>query len=272
MRRDSVKLSPETGANSTPAGSFQLESYGFYRALVAGASGDAAGVGLGGKLLYAGELDSAGQAVMVAGNVAGFATLAVAADQGSRAQAIRDGVADFVVTSLDEALRILKNEIRKHNSVSVCVGADRLAVDQEMLERGVLPDVVFGRGPADAKRACRFGESVREIGIAEAKQAETLVSWQVSQNPARWMPGLDAIAIDCLAEEPWTQRWIRFSPRYLGRAGFTQRAFSCAPRAAMGIVKEFEDIVGKGGIAGEVTVSVTTRGESRVFRLKPASL
>jgi hypothetical protein len=94
---------------------------------------------LGGKLLYAGELDDAGRELVVAGNIAGAASLAASADLSAQKQAIRDGVVDFLVTSLDEALRILKNEIRKHETVAVCVGAAPDAVEREMLERGGLP-------------------------------------------------------------------------------------------------------------------------------------
>ena len=78
---------------------------------------------LGGKLLYIGELDPAGRALAVAGNIAGVASLCASADPAIQKQAVRDGVVDFLVTSLDEALRILKNEIRKREPVAVCVGA-----------------------------------------------------------------------------------------------------------------------------------------------------
>ncbi len=46
------------------------------------------------------------------------------------------------MTSLDEALRILKNEIRKRETVAVCVAAAPETVEREMLERGVLPDLL----------------------------------------------------------------------------------------------------------------------------------
>ena len=75
--------------------------------------------------------------------LSGCATLAATADLAAQKQAIRDGTVDFVVTSLDEALRILKNEIRKKATVAVCVGWRLLTVEREMLERGVLPDLVF---------------------------------------------------------------------------------------------------------------------------------
>ncbi|MEI9968109.1 MAG: hypothetical protein WDM87_05595 [Terracidiphilus sp.] len=53
--------------------------------------------GLGGKLLYAAPLDEEGRALLVAANIAGAATLAASADRDAQKQALRDGVADFVV-------------------------------------------------------------------------------------------------------------------------------------------------------------------------------
>ena len=58
---------------------------------------------------------------MRAANIAGAASLSATADVATQKQAIRDGVVDFLVTSLDEAARILKNEIRKRQPVAVCV-------------------------------------------------------------------------------------------------------------------------------------------------------
>ena len=112
---------------------FALAVERFYTALVATANADTAAQdplanselepGLGGKLLYAGLLDEVGRNLVVAANIAGAATLAASPDPAAQKQAVRDGVVDFLVTSLDEALRILKNEIRKHETVAVCVAA-----------------------------------------------------------------------------------------------------------------------------------------------------
>ena len=77
--------------------------------------------GLGGNLFYAGELDDEGRALVVAANIAGAATLVATADRAVQKQAIRDGVADFLVSTLDEALRVLKNQLRKRETVAVCV-------------------------------------------------------------------------------------------------------------------------------------------------------
>jgi hypothetical protein len=53
----------------------------------------------------------------------------------------RQGGVDFVVNTLDEALRVLKNEIRQHRPLGVALIADIEPSLAEMAERGVLPDL-----------------------------------------------------------------------------------------------------------------------------------
>ena len=119
-----------------------LRAYSCYRSLI-----ESAGAALipdlafGGKLLYLGELDDEGRAITIAANVVGCATLAATADPADQKRAVREGIADFFVKSLDEALRILKNEIRKHATVAVCVDLSTDEMEREMRERGVRPDL-----------------------------------------------------------------------------------------------------------------------------------
>ena len=52
----------------------------------------------------------------------------------------REGCCTFNVTSLDEALRIVKNEVRQRHAISVGLRGDRAEAGlQQMVERGVQP-------------------------------------------------------------------------------------------------------------------------------------
>lgn len=174
-------------------------------------------VGLGGKLFYAGELDERGRALVVAANIAGAATLAASADRYAQKQALRDGVADFLVNSLDEALRILKNQLRKRETVSVCVGLSPDAVEREMEERGVQPDLL--------RRDFSIARSHQALMIHEGEETEVdlrkipaIVTWSVASGRPQELAKLDDIAVACLDEDEWeAQRWLRLAPRYLGR-------------------------------------------------------
>jgi urocanate hydratase len=173
--------------------------------------------GLGGKLLYAGDLDGAGRACVVAASIAGAATLVASGDGPAQKQAIRDGVADFLVNSLDEALRILKNQLRKRETVSVCVGLSPDAVECEMTERGVQPDLERSElsiAPYyEALMACEDEEAELQLGMIPA-----VVTWRVNSGRPQELAKLDEVALSCLDEDDWAaRRWLRLSPRYLGR-------------------------------------------------------
>jgi hypothetical protein len=227
---------------------------------------------LGGKLLYAGELGPHGRALLVAGNIAGAASLAVTADAAAGKQAIRDGVADFLVNSLDEALRILKNEIRKCETVAVCVAAATETVEHEMLERGVLPDLLAPVSFADSSSSHSFGQAVRRIELSPAPGSHALVIWSVASAPAQCLPKLDALAVECLQGNASpaagvARRWLRFAPRYMGRLAENFRVLRCQPDTAKEFVSRVQRVVDRGDIGAEVRISVN--GSEGVFRFQP---
>lgn len=206
--------------------SFTLEVYKLYSELMR-ATDDDSGRGrkpsgdlsLGGKLLWVGELDSTGRALVMAGNIAGAATLTATANVNAQKQAVRDGIVDFLVTSLDEALRILKNQIRKRETVAVCVGAALEAVEREMIERGVRPEL-FREGVTAAAERANAVPSAAGHSELDPMGTEALVTWRVEAAPAQWLPKLDAIALDCLdSDDAIARRWLRLAGRSMGRLG-----------------------------------------------------
>jgi urocanate hydratase len=204
---------------------------------------------LGGCLFYVGELDEQGRAFVVAGNVAAAASLTATSDQSAQKQAIRLGIVDFLVTTLDEALRILKNEVRKRSTVAVCVGVAPEQVEREMLERGVLPDLVATRADSGFA-AANFGQRTKLIDPAPADVTLPLLIWEARGVSAGSMPKLDQLALDCLAPgEAIEQRWARLAPRYSGRSAEGMRVLRCAPDSAT----RFRDRVKAAVRLGEVT-------------------
>lgn len=172
---------------------------------------------LSGKLFYAGELDDPGRAIVIAANIAGAATLTATSDRAAQKQALRDGIADFPVTSLDESLRILKNQLRKRETVAVCVALEPAAVEREMRERGVAPDLVRGDlSIAPIHQAL----SLREDDETEPdlRKIPALVLWRGDSPLPKDLARLDEIALSCLDQDEWAaRRWLRLAPRYLGR-------------------------------------------------------
>lgn len=73
--------------------------------------------------------------------------------------AVRSGACDFVVNTVDEALRILKNALREIKPMSVALTLSWAVALYELMDRGVLPELftAFGDEPeiASANRAAR---------------------------------------------------------------------------------------------------------------------
>jgi len=228
--------------------------------------------GLGGNLLYAGRLDAVGRALLVAGNIAGAASLAAASDAAAQKQAINDGVADFLVTTLSEALRILKNQIRKRETVAVCIASAPETVEQEMLERGVLPDLLR---PADESSGHSpfVSQGARQLPPLALGTNSILLTWRVASAPALWLPKLDAIALDSLRDEDWSaRRWLRLAPRYLGRMAQGFRLICCDREFKAGFIERARAKVERGEIAVPVEIHVSGEGMSEQCRLSPPGI
>jgi urocanate hydratase len=114
----------------------------------------------GGALIVGCGLGPGGAALSIAGNMAGAGCLAIEEQADVCRAAVRSGACDFVVNTVDEALRILKNEIRKRQPVSVALSMNEAAALNELVERGVQPELfaAFGESaPIAEDAALRFG-------------------------------------------------------------------------------------------------------------------
>jgi urocanate hydratase len=97
--------------------------------------------GYGGQLIFTcGDACSA-TGLPAAVSIAGGTTLALDPDASAVKATFRSGGIDFVVNTLDEALRVLKNEVRQHKPLSVALIAELAPVLDEIAARGVLPDL-----------------------------------------------------------------------------------------------------------------------------------
>lgn len=95
-----------------------------------------------GTLVVVCGLGPGGRAVSLAANIAGAGCLAIEEHPEVCRAALRSGACDFVVNSVDEGLRVLKNEIRQLRPVSVGLTLAPDVALKELLDRGVLPELV----------------------------------------------------------------------------------------------------------------------------------
>lgn len=177
---------------------------------------------LGGKVL----LSTGPEALpsVVAATIAGAASLCVESDPETLRAAMRGGLCDFVVGTLDEALRILKNEVRRRRAVSVGLQAEPTACVRECVDRGFQPDLLL-RLPSSIDRETQVLLERGAAVLAEPPQPESdtsLLCWSVDRDAARRMRRISQIAAESLdpaqADTADRQRWLEAAPRALGRA------------------------------------------------------
>lgn len=97
---------------------------------------------LTGKLIVSGGMGGMGGAQPLAATMTGAAFLGIDVDPERIKKRLKTGYCDFMVNTLDEALRILKNAVRKKENISVGLVANCADVIPELAERGVVPDIL----------------------------------------------------------------------------------------------------------------------------------
>ena len=97
---------------------------------------------LAGKLIVSGGMGGMGGAQPLAATMNGAAFLGIDVDPERIKKRLKTGYCDFMVNTLDEALRILKNAVRKKENVSVGLVGNCADVIPELAERGVVPDIL----------------------------------------------------------------------------------------------------------------------------------
>jgi len=97
---------------------------------------------LTGKLIVSGGMGGMGGAQPLAATMNGAAFLGIDVDPDRIKKRLKTGYCDFMVNTLDEALRILKNSVRKKDNISVGLVGNCADIIPELAERGVVPDIL----------------------------------------------------------------------------------------------------------------------------------
>jgi urocanate hydratase len=189
----------------------------------------------GGALIVACGLTAGGEQFSIAANIAGAGFLAVESKADICRAAMRSGACDFIVNSVDEALRILKNEIRKHKPVSVALSMNEASALDELLERGVQPEMFARFGEASkvaegaARRFSALGAMVAEfdhkssLGLdADAKLEEFAAQRGLSSvafllADAEQLRDRDAQLLRLVPPDDPRRRWFAAAPRFFHR-------------------------------------------------------
>src|ERR1700732_1783678 len=97
---------------------------------------------LKGKLVVTGGMGGMGGAQPLAATMNGAAFLGIDVDPERIKRRVKGGYCDVLVTNLDEALRILKNAVRKREAASVGLVGNCADLIPELAKRGCVPDLL----------------------------------------------------------------------------------------------------------------------------------
>jgi hypothetical protein len=189
-------------------------------------------------------LSVAGEAPMIAASIAAAASLTIEPVPAAVRHSTRSGAIDFTVNNLDEALRALKNEIRKGLSIAICLEGNQYQILLHMVERGVQPDVVCSAGPVrlEVRPFLERGARLVDPNSASLAADQVATTWSVPDLPGKWLPLVDEIVAGCLPPEDHLRRtWLKRAPRYLGRAMRVKRYLPLTSEEAQRIAEAFRE-------------------------------
>jgi hypothetical protein len=247
-----------------------------YALLCATAASRFASRSLAGRLLLIDGLAEEGDALLIAANIAGAASLVLEMQMEAIRHCVRNGIVDFAVTTLAEALRILKNEVRKQAPIAVLLEQEPATVLAEMVDRGAQPDML--RWPAPEPSLKDSIDTLRERGAQPLEglpersadpdpyngDAASDVCWRAGEGGSSVLRQLDLLAAQILPEDDaGRQNWIARAPRYLPRALRLERRVAMSEPESAAFLAAVEERAQQGALAARVEIG--TRGQARSF-------
>jgi urocanate hydratase len=211
----------------------------------------------GGLLVLSVGLSAEGAALAIAANIAGAVSLSIDDNPVHIREVVRSGAADFVVTTVDEALRAMKNEVRRHSPLSVALNAAPLLALEEIVERGFVPQIfsVFGLADPQINNIALHFESLGSIlihfsngmpgdlSLSGFNESSSILepflensSWELRtytfENSAE-LRAFDARLLGIIPEKDrLRRRWVESAPRILRRQSPPQRVIWLTEREA----------------------------------------
>ena len=220
---------------------------------------------LSGRMLLVDGLADEGDALLIAASIAGAASLVLETRAEAVRYCVRNGIVDFAVRTLDEALRILKNEIRKRQPVAVLLENEPAGVLAEMVERGAQPDLIRWTAPDAAieELAQRGAQAVPIANDAEPHRTGD-VCWSAGEGGGAVLRQVDLLAAGALPQDDVErQNWIARAPRYLPRAMRLERCVTMSEAEQKALLTAAEERSQQGALAAKVTIEID--GHKRSF-------
>jgi urocanate hydratase len=215
--------------------------------------------GLAGLLLACVGFGREGAEMALATVICGGTFLGIDPSTEHLKTAVRNGSCDFMVNTLDESLRVLKNELRKKKALSVGLLGDPSAILPAMVERGVQPDLVTAMSASNREPALL---TLVERGAVHVDADATNRSEASNLFEAIWtatnladLRRMDELALGQLpAQDLIRRRWLRQAPAYFHRQRPLQRVLGMRQEELDRLRDAFQKAISVGEIQSPVTL------------------
>ena len=225
-----------------------------YTALCAAASAHFGAGSLAGRLLLIDGLAEEGDALLLAASIAGAASLTLETQTEAVRHCVRNGIVDFAVIAVDEALRILKNEIRKQQPIAVLLEREPAGVLAELVERGAQPDMLRWAAPDPAIDTLK-ARGARALPQPRETAPDGEIRWRAGEGGSAGLRQLDLLAGQILPQkDSERQNWITRAPRYLPRAMRLERSVAMTEKERADFIAAVEERAQQGTLAAPVEI------------------
>lgn len=209
---------------------------------------------LAGHLVACVGFGQQGAELALATTIAGGAFLGIDSSEHLKA-AVRNGSCDFMVNTLDESLRVLKNELRKQKALSVGLLGDASTILPAMIDRGVQPDMIADTSSLENETASgmqrdallQFVErGARNLNTQAEKFARPADQIEVvwTADTITDLKRMDTLALEQLPpDDIIRQRWLRQASGCFHRQRPLQRVLELRPEELTPLLSAFQNAV-----------------------------
>ena len=232
----------------------------FYSSLGSAATAHFAG-DLSGKLVVTCGMGAAGGAFVLAASLRGAASLGIEIDADRAKCRVKSGYCDVMVKDADEALRILKNAVRKREPASVGLVGDCGRVLAKFADRGAVPDLLAnltlpsqGLASSDAAAKLRSFGTVFADTNGRLMQGRELLRWVALSGEPSDIRRIDQFVLENFAADKELCDWIGLVQRRLRHFGLPARACCLTPQQESQACAAINDLVGRGEVKAPIAI------------------
>ena len=227
---------------------------------------DAAADGLAGRLIACVGFGLEGAELALATTISGGTFLGIDPSSDHLKAAARNGSCDFMVNTLEESLRVLKNEIRKRKALSVGLLGEASTILPAMVERGVQPNLVAETVVSDREAAVSLyrpallqlverGAVRVDTPAAKHSSSAGLVEVVWTAESIADLKRMDTLALEQLPpDDTIRRRWLRQAPGCFHRQRPLQRVLGMHPEEVTRLAEEFKKAVSAAAIQSPATL------------------